>query len=99
MGCKSFLRGHEIEFSNKGWVYSDTGESTILTYKDRSCGNCGNPPTDEGHDSCLGTLNDVMNACCGHGIGKKAYIQFLDGHSIHGHNAIIILSKLKGEGE
>lgn len=95
MAAKSFLRGHAVELINNEWVYIDTREPTASTYKDRACGNCGNHPTDEGHDSCLGTLKGVMNACCGHGIENEAYIQFLDGYSIHGHKAIIIIDIFK----
>lgn len=41
------------------------------------CAHCQLPPTKEGHDGCLGTLSGfVMNACCGHGETKTAYIQY-----------------------
>lgn len=47
------------------------------------CGHCGLARTPEGHDGCLGTLPDVMNACCGHGgQAEGAYVQFLDGTRI-----------------
>jgi hypothetical protein len=36
-----------------------------------------------------------MNACCGHGDIEDAYVQFLDGFSISGEDAIIILEVLK----
>jgi hypothetical protein len=95
MVAKSFLRGHEIEYQNSEWVYSDTKESTVQTHKERSCGYCDMYSTDEGHDGCLGTLKGVMNACCGHGQKKEAYVQFLDGVSIHGEDATTILDILK----
>ena len=38
----------------------------------------------EGHDFCLGTLGNVMNACCGHG-KNKGYIQFDNGITIRGY--------------
>lgn len=40
------------------------------------CGYCGVSRTKEGHDGCLGTLENVMNACCGHGELGMAYVQF-----------------------
>ena len=89
------LRGHEIEMLNGKWVFSDTKESTDSTQHDRSCGHCQKPYTKEGHDGCLGTLKGLMNACCGHGENRDAYVQFLDKTSIHGEDAVIILNILK----
>lgn len=41
------------------------------------CFKCKKGPTIEGHDGCLGTLQgSIMNACCGHGMEKMAYIQY-----------------------
>lgn len=40
------------------------------------CGYCLKKRTTEGHDGCIGTLENVMNACCGHGEVDAAYIQF-----------------------
>lgn len=40
------------------------------------CGHCNIPRTPEGHDGCIGTLENVRNACCGHGETKMAYVQF-----------------------
>ena len=41
------------------------------------CAHCGLPPTPEGHDGCLGTLQgDIKNSCCGHGNDNQAYIQY-----------------------
>lgn len=40
------------------------------------CGYCGKKRTTEGHDGCIGTLKGVMNACCGHGEVRMAYVQF-----------------------
>ena len=91
---KSKLRGHDIEFVNDQWIYSDTKEPTVDTWQDRPCGICGKFPTKEGHDACLNTLPGIMNACCGHGNNRGAYVQFLDGFSIHGKEAITILTIL-----
>lgn len=44
--------------------------------------------TSEGHDPCLGTLDGVSNACCGHGVTEEAYVQFGDGTIISGSDAV-----------
>lgn len=42
-----------------------------------TCAKCMKGPTKEGHDGCLGTLSgNIMNACCGHGNDRMAYIQY-----------------------
>lgn len=72
------FRGHNIERTNGKWIYSDTKQPVPTTWQDRPCGHCGRHNTPEGHDGCLGTLPDVVNACCGHGETKEAYVQFTD---------------------
>ena len=91
----SHLRGHAIEHDGNEWVYSDTKESTVKTHMDRACGHCDKHATPEGHDGCLGTLPNVMNACCGHGALKEAYVQFEDGSVIRGNNAISEIEKMR----
>lgn len=88
-------RGNEIEYLNGKWLYSDTKETVPINYLSRPCGNCGKNYTEEGHDGCLGTLQGLMNACCGHGKSDFAYVQFLDGECIHGEDAIVIQNILK----
>lgn len=95
---KSKYRGHEIEYVNGKWIYSDTKESVELTHQTRTCGYCGKYYTKEGHDGCLGALPGLMNACCGHGQENEAYVQFLDKSVIRGKDAIIILNILKEYG-
>lgn len=59
------------------------------------CKKCKKGPTEEGHDGCLGALpGPVMNACCGHGNDRQAYIQYWDGKRIAGHEAIAEQSRL-----
>ena len=70
-----------------GWVYCDTGEATAGNR--RSCGKCGMGDTPEGHDGCLGTLPNVANACCGHGVEAEAYVQFNDGSELRGGEAVL----------
>jgi len=89
-------RGNDIECNNNDvWIYSDTKQPVPINYKTRPCGNCGKNYTEEGHDGCLGTLPGLMNACCGHGDGEAAYVQFLDGEVIRGIGALTIQDILK----
>lgn len=89
MAARGRLRGHPIYWDTvvEMWRYSDTDESTEATHKDRACGYCGMRETPEGHDACLGTLPNVMNACCGHGEAEKAYIQRWDRTVVRGQKA------------
>jgi hypothetical protein len=48
------------------------------------CGLCGQLPTPEGHDPCLGTLPGVTAACFGHGKGR-GYVMFETGQTIRGY--------------
>lgn len=73
---KEYFRGRKIEKAEGEYIYSDTGESVSENYKTRTCGYCDKHYTKEGHDGCLGTLPNVMNACCGHGRKEDAYVQF-----------------------
>ncbi len=81
----SRCRGHALAFKNGGWVYADGWPYKI----DRPCGHCGKDRTPEGHDGCLGTLqNGVMNACCGHGEAPEAYVQYWSKPRIAGEDAL-----------
>ncbi len=75
--CIKLAKGSE-------WVYSDTEQLVKDFHLIRSCGNCNKHYTAAGHDGCLGKLNGIMNACCGHGDIEEAYVQFLDGFCIRG---------------
>lgn len=76
-------RGHEIVYikDKRKWLYTDNGEMHDNS-KPRRCKRCGEYPTKEGHDSCLGHLEGVKYACCGHGIPGKAYVVLEDGTRI-----------------
>jgi hypothetical protein len=73
------LRGLEIFEIMGEWFYVHTLQPTADMWEDLPCGHCGLHFTPEGHDGCLGTIPGVMNACCGHGNPKHAYIQLLNG--------------------
>ena len=60
------------------------------------CDHCDLQRTPEGYDGCLGKLPGVMNACCGHGkFGSGTYVQLLDGTSIAGDDAKLLITILK----
>lgn len=82
------FRGYEIE---QIYIFSDTKEPVAETWKARPCGKCGKHNTPEGNDACLGTLSDVSNACCGHGVTDEAYIQFDDGVTLRGEDVAVYL--------
>lgn len=89
-------RGHQMKLVLGRWRYADNG-ITVELDKNRQCGHCQLDNTPEGHDGCLGVLPKVMNACCGHGDAKDAYVQFNDGSNVHGINAIATIEILKGK--
>lgn len=91
----SEYRGRSIEMVEDKWVYSDTKQSVKDFHLVRTCGICNKPYTSEGTDACLGTLNGIMNACCGHGSVEEVYVQFLDGFCIRGRDAKTVLGILK----
>lgn len=80
------LRGHDVIKVDGEFFYCDDMTPTAGNYRD--CGFCGKADTPEGHDGCLGTLSGVMNACCGHGEDRSAYVQFSDGSRIAGEEAM-----------
>lgn len=81
MGCVAYSRGHKIYFDQKDeeWKYADDHTPADDS---RPCKKCGEYPTEEGHDSCLGHLEDVKYACCGHGVVGHAYVLLDDGTRI-----------------
>lgn len=84
----SHLRGHRMVCRDGEWYFVDTGEAVRSTWRERRCGHCGRKSTPEGHDGCLGELPGVMNACCGHGSVKEAYIQFSARDILQGVDAL-----------
>ena len=76
------VKGFPTIFQSGQWVFEDTGES--IKKAPRNCRRCGSGPSEEGYDSCLGTLPGVSFACCGHGVSEQAYIKFNNGLVIRG---------------
>lgn len=64
MSATGQMRGHRVTWDGEAWRYDDGELADGL----RPCVKCGEPPTPEGYDACLGYLPGVSSACCGHGI-------------------------------
>jgi len=86
----SSTRGHKIIWLNDKWFYEDTGESTDI---ERPCIKCGRKATPEGYDACLGKLEGVINACCGHGV-EKGSIQY-EGEETPGFTVVYDFTDLR----
>lgn len=84
-------RGHIISCTEDKWIYQDT-KQPVSEWKDRPCGHCKLSNTTEGHDGCIGALDGVMNACCGHGESRLAYIQYEDTTTVDGAKATTIIN-------
>ena len=67
-------RGWVLLWDNDHWIYEDNGE-IFLDDCQRPCKKCGRMPTKEGFDACLGYLEGVKYACCGHGITERFIIK------------------------
>lgn len=80
MAISNVIKGIDMEKHVAG-----TGSGQI-----NPCNHCDKLPTKEGHDGCIGTLpiEEVMNACCGHGSDNQAYVQFWSKPRISGQEAI-----------
>lgn len=88
-----YYRGHEI--INKNDVYYFKDGQKVSDNKNIQCGFCNLPNRDDGHDACIGELEGVMNACCGHGDKRIAYIQYKDGLIVQKDQALNIINLIK----
>lgn len=96
----STFNGHKIEHNGIEWIFSDSKESTIATFKERPCGNCSKQPIKDGvesYDACIGKVEGLINACCGHGDSSNAYAQFPDGSVLKGEDAVNYFNSKKEE--
>lgn len=48
----------------------------------RHCAHCDKDWGESLHDPCLGRIEGVIQACCGHGDPTKAYQVFADGRRV-----------------
>jgi hypothetical protein len=81
--ARSELNGNRIINKNKSlWYYED--DLQIVDFSNpRPCPHCKKNVTSEGHDACLGTLPNVMFACCGHHSSNgHPYVMFSNGEQI-----------------
>lgn len=69
----SYSRGHKIAYINNEWVYADNEKP--IDKEIRPCKRCGKMPTPEGYDACLGFVDNVSSACCGHGVEEPYSIK------------------------
>lgn len=70
----------ELFASGPGGVWVDASDSRVqvarisgspetFKYLDGAiCPKCKEPPTPEGYDACIGYVEGVTSACCGHGV-------------------------------
>ena len=68
----SHSRGWEIYYDGKDWRYSDNNQ---IHDDSRPCKRCGRMPTAEGYDACLGHMEGMSSACCGHGIEEPYFVK------------------------
>lgn len=88
-------RGYAIELDRDGvWLYVDT-QRPVSDDPERMCGYCRMSNNEVGHDACLGTLPNVINACCGHGREKEAYVQLINGEVMSGSEAVRLQQQLR----
>lgn len=80
MGLISYNRGHKIYYNGSDWRYVDNNEPMV---RNRPCKKCGLKPLEldsemgNNVDACLGVLEGVISACCGHGV-EDGYIMYED---------------------
>ncbi len=69
----SYSRGHKLYYDkqSKCWRYADNHKAVKHI---RRCKLCKRKPTKEGFDACMGRLQGVKYACCGHGNSRHQYI-------------------------
>jgi len=74
----SHSRGNKIYFKADKWYYS---EDNTINDDSKPCKRCGKKPTKEGFDACLGHIEGVTSACCGHGV-EESYLKAKEGRKL-----------------
>jgi hypothetical protein len=78
-----YSRGHLCYLdANNVEHYADGTPLPSNPADERPCVQCGQPPTPEGYDACLGHIPGVHSACCGHGV-EDGYILWQPGGTKH----------------
>ena len=67
------LKEYNDKFGCPKWIYCDTLQPITDT---RPCKECGAVMKYGEPDACLGKLENVNGACCGHGNPKRRYINY-----------------------
>lgn len=71
MTATSYFFGHKVKFEDGLWIYMD---SKTLD-NPRPCPRCGELPTPEGYDPCVGFVYGAKSICCGHGVKRPILIE------------------------
>jgi hypothetical protein len=79
--------GGECRLADRAGVYGNPNYAQCIdcsqvyeaTWSPRVCAHCGLGYGDSLHDPCLGYLEGVGSACCGHGVEARRYTSYLDG--------------------
>ena len=82
----ALIFGRSCSYDGDKWLYVSDGTiaafSSISGFEYSStvkpCPACGELPLGDCEDPCLGTLDGVKSACCGHGL-EDGTIVFVDG--------------------
>lgn len=80
--CDLLLRDADIRPPGPPGVYQCVKCSEVwiaVCWEHRKCDHCGKEWGVSLHDPCLGYIEGVGSACCGHGDPSKAYVITLDG--------------------
>lgn len=74
MTVTAHMRGHKVYYDDTTdtWHYADNDEPA---QRERPCTKCGELPTPDGYDACLGFIPNATSACCGHGV-EEPYIMW-----------------------
>lgn len=71
------IRGHKVTCTDGiNWFYDDDGG--LCDENDRPCTKCGILAAHDEPDPCLGWLEGVDYACCGHGNPRYEYVKVGD---------------------
>lgn len=69
----STKRGHPIFYDAfyRGWFWFEDGTPIHI---EKPCARCGQPPTADGIDACIGgKIDGMVSSCCGHGVTEGIY--------------------------
>lgn len=83
----TICKGYNItyNFEKEDW-FTENGESISKINKCKHCGK--EVESFDSVDPCIGLIEGVDNACCGHGNEVFAYVSFKNGETIRGKDAI-----------